>query len=257
MWDLVFYLYEGMLLVYTGWRTYDFMSNQLPKGGDGVLNILLSLAFLAATEFGLIMWHFLSRKHANTSTQEKTADTLTWLDFGASFGAGVADMVLHQTLLEGYVLPPIIGYVLLYGLPLVVAANVGAGLIYKKNDAQEILRRKEKQAEFAKTDLEIEILDQTIRSLSGQKRTAANRIKGDAAGVMEREVLRRIANEFGLDGKNYGGPIDLNEPPEPPEQPNFLVRALGTLTGGNSKTPAPKAQPEAQSLPPGEDHPNA
>lgn len=221
-WKIFFYGYELLLLVYTGWRTGDFLYNQLPKGGDNTLNLVLSIAFLAATEIGLILWHFLGRKDANTTRQDQASQLMTWVDFIGSLAAGIGDMVIHQTLLEGYVLPPIIGYVLLYGLPLLVALNVGAGLVYSRNNASELLERKEKQINFAKTDLELTIRDETIKKLNASKAAIVNEVLDEATDKLRKDVLRSVAGAFKLDTGKFGGADDAPKEDAKPatEQPS-------------------------------------
>lgn len=224
----ILYVYELLLLVYTGFRTYDLMIRQLPSGMDPTGRMVIGLAFLGATEAGLIIWHFLHRKAANTTTQERTAHAMTWIDFTASMGAGVGDMVLTQTILAGYVMPPLLGYILMYGLPLVFAANVGAGIFYSTHDAGEMEARKQKQIAFAKTDTQLEILDQTIQSLRAQKQAIANSIKKDTAKVLRDEVLGAVSSEFGLDGHSKRR-IEWDETPAS----KSLLERLGARFGGN------------------------
>ena len=69
-------LYSLALLAYTGYRTYDFMSSQLPTDGGN----LVALLFLGATELGLLLWHEISMKHTTTDTQHSLSVALTWVD---------------------------------------------------------------------------------------------------------------------------------------------------------------------------------
>src|SRR5512146_1845823 len=96
-------IYSVVLLGYTGWRTFDFISSQLPKND---ISFWLSIAFLFCTEAGLLIWHELHLKHTTTEEQENIARWMTWIDFIGSLTAGIADMILRQTLVQGYQVPP-------------------------------------------------------------------------------------------------------------------------------------------------------
>lgn len=123
--------YVIVMLAYTGWRTYDFMIQQLPVG---VLSTWLAIMFLFSTEIGLLIWHEVSLSHTTTYAQHYTATALTWINFVGSTAAGVADMILRQTFYE-YTIPPTLATGLIYGMPLIVAINVAGALYFLSNDA--------------------------------------------------------------------------------------------------------------------------
>jgi hypothetical protein len=157
--------YTFVLLAYTGWRTYDFMLQQLPKSD---ISYWLALLFLFATEAGMILWHVAATKSTSTYTQHYVSNILVWLDFVASLGAGTADMILRQTFLDGYVVHPLLGQALIYGLPLVVAANVAGALLYLSNDSDTQIDTQRRMIDF-------EIGHQALKQLSGNRRMIASR----------------------------------------------------------------------------------
>jgi len=179
-------LYALVLLAYTGWRTYDFMLHQLPQGETGYL---LALLFLFATEAGLALWHEISLNHTTTQEQQYAAQALTWLDFAGSLVAGIADMILRQTFAEGYVIPPLLVTVLIYGLPTVVAINIAGVLFYLANDAETQLDRGKKQLRF-------EITRQALRELRDNKGAIAEGLKKDIYRKLRDDVTGKIAREY-------------------------------------------------------------
>lgn len=138
-------IYSLVLLAYTGWRTYDFVSSQLPKSD---ISFWLSIAFLFCTEAGLVLWHEAHLHHTTTETQDRLTLALTWIDFVGSLAAGIADMILRQTFIEGYTIPPALAQFLLYGLPCIMAVNVAAVIIFEENDAETLEDKAEKAARF-------------------------------------------------------------------------------------------------------------
>jgi hypothetical protein len=137
-------IYTLVLLLYTGWRTLDFLMQQLPATD---LSFWLAIVFLFATEVGILIWHEISLAHTTTYTQHYIATGLVWLDFTGSFGAGVADMILRQTMIE-YEIPRALALGLMIGLPLIVAVNVAGALVFQANDADLVRMRARKFLEF-------------------------------------------------------------------------------------------------------------
>lgn len=178
--------YAMVLLAYTGWRTYDFMINQLP---DGDASSWLALLFLFATEAGLILWHEVSMSHSTTREQQAIATTLTWVDLLGSLAAGIADMILRQTLREGYAIPPTLLTFLIYGLPVIVALNVAGALLFLSNDA-------ELQVDRAKKQLRFEITRQALRELRDNQGSIAEGMKKDIYRQMRDDVTGKLAKEY-------------------------------------------------------------
>lgn len=179
-------IYALILLGYTGWRTWDFMLHQLPAGQSGSL---LALLFLFATEAGLVLWHEVSLNHSSTQEQQLTATALTWLDFAGSLAAGIADMILRQTLTSDYQIPGLLVTILVYGLPLVVAMNVAGVLYYLSNDA-------EAQIDRAKRQLRFEITRQALRELGDNAGAIAESMKKDIYRQMRDDVTGKVVKQY-------------------------------------------------------------
>jgi hypothetical protein len=126
-------LYALGLLIYTGWRTYDFMYTQLPQND---FTFVLAIAFLLATELGLILWHETHLSHVTTAAQDTLTAWMTWIDFGGSVLAGIADMIIRQTMIDGYQLPREFAIVLMVGLPVIMGLNVAAVILFEQWDAK-------------------------------------------------------------------------------------------------------------------------
>lgn len=178
--------YSFALLAYTGWRTYDFMASQMPTGQTGGF---IAILFLFATELGLLLWHEVSMNHTTTEIQSYIAVALTWLDFAAATGAGIADMILRSTFAEGYNVPPLLATILIYGLPLAVAANVAGVLLYLSNDSETVIERE-------KSKLRHEIHKQVLKDLSDSRGTVAASLKKTIATQLREEVTGNTLRTF-------------------------------------------------------------
>jgi hypothetical protein len=214
-------IYALVLLAYTGWRTYDFMINQLPQGDTSTL---LALLFLFATEVGLALWHEISMNHANTREQQALSTALTWLDLAGSLAAGVADMIIRQTISTGYTIPALLAQFLIYGLPLAVALNVAGVLLYLSNDSEIQIDRAKKQLRFEITRQALrELRDNQGAIAEGMKRDIFKQLRDDVTGKIIKEYLRE-ANRIPLPSGNGHQHPDRIYPAETEEvtRPNGL-----------------------------------
>lgn len=180
-------VYSLILMAYTGWRTLDFMMSQLPKND---LSFWLSVIFLFSAELGLLMWSELAMKHATTEAQEWIAKILAVIDFVGSTAAGTADMVLHQTLLQELVVPVWLSQFLIYGMPLVMAMNVGAVFLFLWFDAEQWIAREKRQTVF-------EITRSAIEQLQSERLTIAGSRKGMVYQSLKAEVLHLVDSKYG------------------------------------------------------------
>lgn len=214
-------IYAFILLGYAGWRTYDFLLTTLPKGDT---SYILSILFLFATEAGLVLWHEVSIKHTSTTEQHYISTGLTWVDFAGSLAAGTADMILRQTFVTGYVIPPLLVTLLVYGLPIVVALNVAGVLIYLANDS-------ELQLDRAKRELKFEITRQALKEM--------NENKGSIAEQMKSGIYQRLKND--VTGKYSASPRSPSMPfmPEPSSPSIAMQAALSPPGNGNGKSDEP------------------
>lgn len=195
-------VYSLVLLAYTGWRTYDFMSSQLPKSD---ISFWLSIAFLFATEAGLVLWHEAHLHHTTTDTQDKLTFALTWIDFVGSLAAGIADMILRQTFIVGYQIPPMLAQFLLYGLPAIMAINVAGVILYEQNDAEVQEDAAEKAARF-------EVHKQAMKQIRGDRQALATEKSGVIYNRLRGHVTGHVDNVYGAapeltstTGKNGSG----------------------------------------------------
>ena len=179
-------IYSLLLLAYTGWRTYDFMAAQLPQDTSGQL---LSILFLFTTEAGLLLWHEISLRHTTTEVQHGLSIGLTWIDFAGSLAAGIADMILRQTFADGYIIPPLLVTVLIYGLPALVGINVAGVLVFLSNDADTVIEAEKRKLRFAVTK-------QVLADLSDSRGTVSNSLKKQIAAQVRDDVTQRTLSQY-------------------------------------------------------------
>ena len=112
--DIVLYVYDAILLIYTGWRSYDLISGTVPSGWE-----VMGFIALLALDIGSIIWTYLWMKNASNRWQNNIAKTMFWLNMG-----GIA-LIFITSLSYGDA-----GSVVVVLLPLLIFVNVVAGIVY-------------------------------------------------------------------------------------------------------------------------------
>jgi hypothetical protein len=177
------------------------MMNNLP---DDWGSTLLAFLFLFAAEIGLIIWHETSIGHTTTYTQHGVSVALTWLDFVGSLAAGIGDMIIRQTIMVDYAIPPFLAMFIIFGLPVLVALNVAGAIVYLSNDSDNVKDREKRMLEF-------EAHKQAIRLLKDNKKklvqAAKREIYQEIAGVIPPEDPPASPPTTGKNGKDPTQPL--------------------------------------------------
>lgn len=216
-------VYSLVLLAYTGWRTYDFMSSQLPKSD---ISFWLSIAFLFATEAGLVLWHEAHLHHVTTDTQDKLTQALTWIDFVGSLAAGVADMILRQTFIEGYEIPPMLAQFLMYGLPCIMAINVAGVILFEQNDAEVQEDAAEKAARF-------EVHKQAMKQIRADRQALATEKSGVIYNRLRGHVVGHVDSTYG-----DAPALSASNQRQPRRMPVYMPRTRANNAPYNQETQA-------------------
>lgn len=186
-------IFAGAMLVYTGWRTFDYMGGSL-LDVDVAVRLIISVAFLAFSEIGLLIWLHSAQPSATTDLQETTATVMVWVDFFGSMIVGLADLAKHNTLyaIDLSVIDP-----LLFLAPWVlVVLNVGGYLVYHMNDSEAKLDREERRLAHAEHQLEMEARRAAIKELTNQKQAIAGKLSPHYYRDIHDRVVGRTVNRF-------------------------------------------------------------
>jgi len=180
---IIIRIYTYLLLAYTGWRTFSFMSTQLPDSDTGMI---IALLFLLATELGMLIWHEASMNYVTTDIQLFIATSLMWIDFFGATGAGIADMIIRQTLAVDFIIPARFASILVYGLPTAVALNVAGALLFISNDA-------DLQLEGAKRAVKLELITSALKEIKKNKAELSNEMLPDVLNsIMGNEMKQNV-----------------------------------------------------------------
>lgn len=197
-----------ILLIYSAWRSFDYLMIGL-NGVNSTVAVIVSLVFLFASEIGLLLWLHAGVPGSTTDAQETIAKCMIAVDFVGSLALGVADLLVHNTLyqVDFSWLDP----VLLVAPALLVAANVGAVVMYHLADAEEQLRRADRQLDFEEAQLEITARQAAIKQLQSNRREIGEKlapaIYADIRGRVTGRTIERFERQERKPAELQSGPV--------------------------------------------------
>lgn len=174
------------MLLYQGWRVYDYMSSSLRDVSEATA-FVVSVAFLAFSEVGLLVWLHVAQPNATTDTQESVSAGMVWTDFAGSMIVGLGDMLKHNTLyhVDLSAVEP-----LLFLAPwLMVVLNIGGYLLYAQHDSEAMLDQEERRLRHEETRLEMESRRQAVRELRANQSAIAEKL----APLYYRDIHDRVS----------------------------------------------------------------
>jgi hypothetical protein len=203
------HLFSGfavILLLYSAWRSFDYLMIGL-VGVNQTTAIVVSLVFLFASEVGLLMWLHKGVPSSTTDAQETISKIMIFVDFIGSLTLGVADLLLHNSLyvVDFHWLDP----VLLVAPAVLVAANVGAVVLYHLSDADERLKRADRQLDFEEAQLEIASRTAAIKQLKSSRREIGEKLAPSIYAHIRERVTGRTVSRFEKQAKAALNPPTL------------------------------------------------
>jgi hypothetical protein len=140
-----------------------------------------------------------------------------------SLAAGIADMILRQTFLEGYVIPHEFGVFLIYFIPCLMGVNVGALILFEQNDAKTKEDKAEKKLLFKIHQEAMDDLEKDSDAIAQEKKAAIY-------SKMRAQVTGKVDGRY---GKAVAYPI--HEPAAP--RPSFVDRLFSMARGRGKAEP--------------------
>ena len=139
--SIVIWLLGGVLLIYTGWRSFDLLSNSVPDDWK-----IIAFVGLFGLDFGLIGWALAYAKGATTSTQKMLAKTFIVVDALGVLISGLADSLMYNE--SGDAIYQTFEPIVMFLIPIIIMGNAFATLAYKLADEQIIEDRKKRDREY-------------------------------------------------------------------------------------------------------------
>ena len=142
--DIMVLILDIVLLVYTGWRSYDFLTTSVPSGME-----LIAMVGLWGLDIGAVIWSVVWIFGSSTKYQDAVAMGFFIFDLLGVILTSTADALMYGGASHNEVLSKTIGSIAVVAVPLVVVLNVVAGFIYHMTSPQTTERRARRKADHA------------------------------------------------------------------------------------------------------------
>jgi hypothetical protein len=138
--DIIVLLLDAVLLIYTAWRSYDFLSTTVPSGFE-----ILGLVGLWGLDIGAIAWSLVWIFGSSTKYQDWTSMAFFLLDLAGVILTSLTDSLMYGA--KDGAMTNVLSGVSTVAIPLIVVANVVAGFIYHMTSPRTKAMREERAAE--------------------------------------------------------------------------------------------------------------
>lgn len=140
--DIIVLLLDAVLLIYTAWRSYDFLSTTVPSGFE-----ILGLVGLWGLDIGAIAWSLVWIFGSSTKYQDWTSMAFFLIDLAGVILTSLTDSLMYGA--KDGAMTEVLSGVSTVAIPLIVVANVVAGFIYHMTSPRTKAMREERAAEAA------------------------------------------------------------------------------------------------------------
>lgn len=201
--DVIVLILDAVLLIYTGWRSYDFLTTSVPAGYE-----LLALVGLWGLDIGAVAWSLVWIFGSSTKYQDWTSMFFFVFDLMGVILTSLTDSLMYGQ--HDGALAKMMGNIAVVIVPLIVVANAVAGFIYHLTSPQTKERRalrraenehREKMAEVAKLERDLQYAESYIlaRQEMLDKSVALAQVKM-LQDQTEREMRLALRDQTGIHG---------------------------------------------------------
>lgn len=202
MGDILVLILSAVLLLYTGYRSWHFLSSSI----DDEFQIL-ALVGLWGIDVGMIFWACVWIFGSSSPGQDGVSMTMWIVDVIAMVLTSVIDTIMYA---DGSTIPEIVKTIAWYGVPLIIVGNVTMAIIYHFTAPSTKHRRQQRKLdaklldERQKGDHEINEITQTANMLKDYSVKKANALLS-IANISELSVQLEDLEQQVLGKLNRGG----------------------------------------------------
>jgi len=138
--DIIVLLLDAVLLIYTAWRSYDFLSTTVPTGFE-----ILGLVGLWGLDIGAIAWSLVWIFGSSTKYQDWTSMAFFIIDLTGVILTSITDSLMYGA--KDGAMTNVLSGVATVAIPLIVVSNVVAGFIYHMTSPRTKAMREERAAD--------------------------------------------------------------------------------------------------------------
>ena len=254
--DLIVLLLDAVLLIYTGWRSYDFLTTSVPAGFE-----LLALVGLWGLDIGALAWSAVWIFGSSTKYQDAVAMIFFIVDLIGVILTSLTDALMYGGAVSSAILSATLSGIAVVAVPMVVVSNAIAGFIYHMTSPQTAERRARRKADhehrvqMAESDelsrqvlrLEAETLARSD-ILEKAKLLAAIRLEQEGLEQSLNDVLKNRVLKSGAHAVTAQSPAPTVLP-IPDEDMRARIAALKAAQAGGTSQPMPVRVPPTYTLP--------
>lgn len=138
--DLIILLLDAVLMIYTAWRSYDFLSTTVPTGFE-----ILGLVGLWGLDIGVVAWSLVWIFGSSSKYQDWTSMAFFFIDLVGVILTSVTDSLMYGA--KDAAMTGMLTGITSVAIPLVIVGNVVAGFIYHMTSPATKSRREERKAD--------------------------------------------------------------------------------------------------------------
>ncbi len=134
--DLIVIVLDLVLLIYTGYRSWHFLSGSVAEDFQ-----ILAIVGLWGLDIGMLAWSLVWMFGSTTRFQNWTSMSMFVVDLIGVFLTSIVDTLAYG---NGSALPPLMRSLAWFGIPIIIGLNVLAGFVYHMTSPSTRKRRAER-----------------------------------------------------------------------------------------------------------------
>lgn len=208
--DVVVLIMSSVLLIYTGYRSWHFLSLSIPADFQ-----ILAMVGLWGIDIAMVFWAVTWIFGSSSPAQDGVSMTMWVIDVIAMILTSVIDTIMYA---DGSTIPEIVKTIAWYGVPLIIVGNATMAVIYHFTSPATKYRRQQRKLDARmeearqKGDFEIKEITATADRLQEYTIRRANALLSIAAisdqsvelANLEQDILKRL-NRAGMG--HMSGPL--------------------------------------------------
>ena len=235
--DLVVIILDLVLLIYTGYRSWHFLSGSVTDEFQ-----ILAIVGLWGLDIGMVAWSLVWIFGSATRFQNWASMGLFVIDMIGMFLTSIVDTLAYG---NGEALPPVMKSVAWFGIPIIIGLNVLAGFVYHMASPDTRKRRamraqdEEMSKQQEKGDLEIRRMTMQLQQAQdytnkratmlvsfadiADQNIAMSEIEAHMMARLNKAASGQLGNLMGATGLNFPG-VNVSQTEN---KPNMMDRLKG------------------------------
>lgn len=258
--DLLVIMLDLVLLIYTGYRSWHFLSGSVADEFQ-----IMALVGLWGLDIGAVFWSLTWMFGSTSKFQNWVSMGMFVVDIIGVFLTSIVDTLAYGNGMEA--LPSIVRTMTWFGIPIIIGLNVLAGFIYHMTSPDTRRRRaiREMDEEMAqqkeKGDLELRRMSMQLNQAQEYTHKRAEMLVAFAGIAEQNQAMKQIEDQMiaklntigGLEGMMMAGGLAMNpsiNKPVTPSVNDLIQKVRSQMNLNGSEEPAQEQDMDSQQQPP-------